>query len=444
MIKYIKLQTFFSDVLKLSVGTIAGRLITILALPLITRLYTPEEFSLLAIYIAFVSTLSIAACLRFDIAIPVVKRSLHAFYLLILSIVSAFFIGITSLLLLYFFQDFLLKAVDLKYQDLFIFSVPIGIFATAVYSTMQNYATRKRKFNILAVTRMYQAIISNSITIIFGLLFSGPWGLIVGSMANNGAGSLQLGIKSLKHEKELFKTCTKKRLYFTFRKFKEYPIYSASESLLNVASLQIPIMLIAAASPVKAGFLFVAMQFVNIPINLIGRSISQVFVSRVREEEENNRLDKFTFNVLMKLTSIGVPVLTVTGLSAPGLCKFIFGADWQDVGAFITLLVPWMVLQFIASPISMIMYAKGRQGLMLVLTSFGFVIRVLPITVLFFIESKAIVEVLVATSMLFYFVCMITFLKVSGLMISMKEMKFFGTLVTAMVGYILAAIMLYG
>ncbi len=61
------------DVLRLMTGTVGGRLIALAAMPLVTRLYSPQDFALLAVYLATVSLIGAIACLRFDVAIPVAQ-----------------------------------------------------------------------------------------------------------------------------------------------------------------------------------------------------------------------------------------------------------------------------------------------------------------------------------------------------------------------------------
>ena len=51
-------------------GTAFAQAIAVLALPLLTRLYTPDDFSVLAVYAALLGIISVVACLRLEIAIP--------------------------------------------------------------------------------------------------------------------------------------------------------------------------------------------------------------------------------------------------------------------------------------------------------------------------------------------------------------------------------------
>ena len=51
-------------------GGVLAHGITALALIVITRLYTPADFSVLAVYGSLLTIISVLACLRFEVAIP--------------------------------------------------------------------------------------------------------------------------------------------------------------------------------------------------------------------------------------------------------------------------------------------------------------------------------------------------------------------------------------
>ena len=85
IIQRLKASSLFTDTAKLVSGTAGGRLILLAVLPVVTRLYDPEDFALLAVYMALITTLSVAACLRLDIAIPLAETDEQAADLLVMS-----------------------------------------------------------------------------------------------------------------------------------------------------------------------------------------------------------------------------------------------------------------------------------------------------------------------------------------------------------------------
>ena len=69
---------FSRDILTLVTGTTIAQIITILASPVITRLYGPEAFGLLAIFTSITSIISVIICLRYEPAIMLPKSDEEA------------------------------------------------------------------------------------------------------------------------------------------------------------------------------------------------------------------------------------------------------------------------------------------------------------------------------------------------------------------------------
>ena len=84
----IRGQGFLGSVGVLVGGTGIAGAISALMLPVLTRLYTPHDFSLLAVLTGMIAIVSVAACLRFDIAIPVPERDSEAANVLGLAVLS--------------------------------------------------------------------------------------------------------------------------------------------------------------------------------------------------------------------------------------------------------------------------------------------------------------------------------------------------------------------
>jgi O-antigen/teichoic acid export membrane protein len=61
-------SSFTTDVLKLVTGTTFAQAVTILASPLLTRLYGPEAFGFLALFTSITSIIGVIACMPLAIS----------------------------------------------------------------------------------------------------------------------------------------------------------------------------------------------------------------------------------------------------------------------------------------------------------------------------------------------------------------------------------------
>jgi O-antigen/teichoic acid export membrane protein len=201
----------------------------------------------------------------------------------------------------------------------------------------------------------------------------------------------------------------------TLRRYRRFPVFSTPEALFNVAGVQVPVLLIAANSGTEAGFLLLAMQVMTAPMALLGSSISQVYMSRAPEEMREGRLAPFTLSIMRRLVLVGVGPLMVVGALSPFVFPWVFGPNWARAGEIVTWLVPWMALQFIASPVSMVLHTVNRQSWAMALQILGFFLRVLPITWISGGDGSYLVPTFVAGSVAFYFIYILTVIKAAGI-----------------------------
>lgn len=384
-------------------------MITFAALPMITRLYSPEDFALLAVYLSLVSTIAVAACLRFEIAIPLADTEIDAKALLILAFMALLCVVLIVLLLVLLVPRRISTFVGNPEIATYLWLVPMGIAFVGSYSILQFWTTRARRFGVIAQTRVSQAVAG--VTTILALGWAGvvPFGLLLGNMLNIGAGSLSLAVSVWQFDKIKLQAVPLSILSQTLRRYRRYPVFSTPEALFNIAGVQVSVLLIAVYNGTEAGFLFLAMQVMTAPMKLLGNSISQVYMSRALEEMRKGRLAPFTLSIMWRLVLLGMVPLVLVGALAPSLTPWVFGPEWIRAGEIITLLVPWMLLQFIASPVSMVMFVVGRQRAMLVLTTFGMVLRLAGIALAVNFQYS-LVGVFAMSSAFFYAICCATFI----------------------------------
>lgn len=251
----MKLSSFQKSVAVLFGGTALSQLITISALPILTRIYTPEDFSLLSVYAATLGILLTIACLRFEIAIPIPEHEGEAARLLILSIISTTILSALTIVAILIIPGSAINTTTNSQLSEYLWLIPAGVLMGGSYNAMQFWATRQKKFGLIAQTKLLQSITGTAIQILIGLLTASPLGLLLGYLINIAAGALGLGRKIIKEKKQAKNEISLKKIKLTFSKYQSFPKHSTTEALLNTAGIQLPIIIIAATmnSP-EAGF----------------------------------------------------------------------------------------------------------------------------------------------------------------------------------------------
>lgn len=403
-------------------GTAFAQGIAILALPILTRLYTPEDFSLLAIYTSLLLTLSAASCLRFEIAIPISESDNEAIYLVFLAVLSNFIISFLIGLIIWVFHSEIILFLKQPAFSSLIWFVPLGVFFSGLYSIFQHWATRKKQFSIIAKSRMVQSISGVSVQLIMGLLGFSALGLIIGQILKVSSAIWGLIANFVYEASGVIRTTTFYQLKQVFKKNNRFPKYSALEALANSAAIQLPVVIIAAISlDAEAGFLMLAMQIMAIPISFIGAAVSQVYLAHAPEKYSRGELTQYTYECILQLIKVGIIPLSIICFLAPTIVPFIFGEVWQRTGEMMLWMLPWFIMQFLVSPVSMSLHITGHQKVALILQIFGLIIRVGGLYLFSIFMVSRMFEYYAFSGFIFYSIYLfIVFLIVKG---SDKEFK---------------------
>lgn len=381
-------------------GTAFAQLIGLICLPILTRLYSPEDYSILGVYIAIVSILSVIACLRLEIAIPIAEKDEDAKSLLIISLIVNIIFVIILYLLLLLFYPLLKNFLIIQQLSMWIWFIPLGVLMSGLYSTLQYWSTRRKNFKDIAQTRMTQAIFGNSISLAIGVNSGGIGGLVIGQLFNFSGGLLKLGKSTYQDIRKVENTTNLKE---TLYKYKNFPRYSTFEALANISAIQLPLIIIASfiVGP-EVGYLMLAMKVLGIPMGLIGRAMSQVYLSHAPEYYKKNQLYSYTVSILKKIFKIVVVPFVLLAILSPYIFDFIFGKEWNGLGKYILIMIPWYFMQIISSPVSMALHIVDSQKAALSLQVLGLIIRVGVLWGLAIFGSSMIIDYYIFSGFLFY------------------------------------------
>jgi O-antigen/teichoic acid export membrane protein len=369
-------STFFKSVILLTSGVAIANLVTFAALPLLTRLYTPEDFSVLAVFSGVLSTLAVASCLRFDIAIPIPASDDDALNLLVLAVISAVIVAVVIALLTLALWPFVDEVPRLAQVAPYAWLLPIGLLISGLYLASQLHYVRHREFRLIAGTRIAQSGLAATVQIACGWTGIAPLGLLLGQVINAGAGALILFQRLLRSGGSIRDRVRSEHLRRLLREYRRFPTLSTLEALANASGIFLPVILIAMLDMgSEAGFLALAMTLMQAPMSLIGGAVAQVFLSRSPDSFRNRELGNLTQDVLIGLIRSGVGPILFAGIVAPGLVGIVFGEEWDRSGVLIAWMAPWFVLQFLTAPVSMALHVTGHQRRALAVQVLGLVTR---------------------------------------------------------------------
>lgn len=350
------------NVAKLVTGTTIGQFAVVVASPILTRLYTPSDFGILGVYAALIGMVGVVAGLRYELTIPLPRSNGSAANLLALTLIT---VGVTTLIvlgvILLFREDipFWVNAPTITDHLLF---VPMGVFLSGVYQAFNYWAIRRKYFNTIAQTTAQQGISSAGAQIGFGLIQTGSIGLMAGQLVGQLAGIAALIRRTYRNDRVQIKRLSWLRIRSVAKRYSRFPKYTTLQALLNTSSALLPLILFASLlSPAIAGLYMLAHRTLSLPLSLVGRSIGQVFHSRAAEAYLVGNLDQLTLSTFQRLLKIGLGPMIFIAVLAPDIFGFALGEEWRQAGIYAQWMMPWLIFQFVVSPLSIISSVTGHQ-----------------------------------------------------------------------------------
>lgn len=412
MFKKMMANKFVKNVSVLASGTAMSQLILVAVLPFLTRIYTPKDFEALALFLAIFSIINVIICLRFEIAIPIAKDDGSAISLVLLSLISTFVIVVLTSVFIFFFREKIDILTNYKISA-YLWLLPVALIFWGGYTALQYWATRKKQFSKIAKTRLIQSINGSVSQLVLGVSGFGALGLLLGYIIQIGSGIFSLAIFFFKETKEKILTIKIHTLKDVFLEYKRFPKYSTWEALANSVGIQVPIILIASyAIGAEAGYIMLAMRLLSAPMSLIGGAVAQVYLSEAPIYYQSGKLKEFTYKTITSLIKISIIPMILVAILSPMLIPIIFGIEWGRVGTLITWMVPWFLLQFIASPVSMVLHITDNQKSALVLQIIGALLRVGTIWFIVWNELSFVGEAYAVSSMVFYILYLVVILNI--------------------------------
>lgn len=396
-------------------GVAITQLIVILSSPILTRLYTPENFGMLAAYMSFLGVLSVGSSLRYELALPTsenIKEEVNLFSLSIAILVFNFLILST---VTYFFSEYLFLKFNLEELIAYRWFIPFGLLFIGAYKVSIQLATKQKRYKDVAQTKVTQSL---SMVFIQILLFKfGAVSLILGHIIGQSLGLLKVISKDNILEK-IKKHVNKKGILEIAIKYQNFPKFSLFSSLMNTLGSQLPVILLTALfSPAIAGFYALAQRIIFLPVTMLTQSIVGIIFGEGKELKSNNQLEDRIWSLHKTLTMLSLPLMIPTALALPVIFEKIFGTEWIMSGEFAALLLPWFFLVFTMTPVFDTFEAFYNQKLLMFFQFFLSVSRVIGIYIGYIQDSayKSLLYFTFSSIVIFlvFFLIIIKSLKIS-------------------------------
>lgn len=344
---------FLRSVTVLTSGTLIAQAISYAFTPLITRLFTTDEFGEFGIFMRIVALLTAIGTARYELTLPLPKKDQHAFQLFFLSLRIATWTLMVSLVMGLLYWLFSIRDIDTL---LFVGAISLTAFFMIFKNIGTNWAVRQKAFRRISLVNISSSLGTNGIKLIAGLLGAGALGLIYGTLMGTAVGVIWFMIDYFDQRKDSLFQRSRQRVRAMSRKYREFPAVNLPHTLIDTArELLIAFFLTYYLSTSLFGSFDLSFKMLKIPLLLIGTSIGQVMFQRASEQFANKEsIYPLVQRTVIMVLAIGILPFSVIFIWGEEIFTLVFGEEWNMAGQISSVIAPWLLLNLVASTISMI------------------------------------------------------------------------------------------
>lgn len=353
------------NVLTLMTGTSLAQAIPIAISPILTRLYSPDDFGRFALYMAIVMIAGVLVTGRYELAILLPRQDGDALHIAALAVVLSTAISTMLLIVVLFFAQPIATLLGNTALVPWLYWVPASTLLLGIYQSLNYWSNRKAQYKRLAISRTVQSSCAALAQMGGGYAGVGAVGLVGGQVTGQILSTGVLARLIWREDHELIRALRLLRSLALAKKYINFPKYLIAAHGFNTVSGQMPVLLLSALfNTAVVGFFTLTQRVMAAPMSLVANALGDVFRQEASQAYIHQGNCKAIYKkTFMRLLLISAGPFTVFFFVAPALFAWIFGEQWRIAGEYARILTPMAFLQFVISPLSAMFMIAEKQRL---------------------------------------------------------------------------------
>ncbi|GAT72197.1 polysaccharide biosynthesis protein [Microbacterium sp. HM58-2] len=322
--------------------------------PLLTRLYSADDFGLLALVTALSAVLGGFASLAFEAAVPIAKTNREAGALMLLgtACVAVMSLAVAAIALL--LRQSLATWFDSVMVAEFWWLIPSTVLTVGMFNVVSSWAIRRGQYRTLGARNALQGLAQVIWSVTLGLL--GPkFGFALASSL--GVGRLSGAVAAGRQPARLMWRALRERsteVWRVARLYRRFPLVLSWSRLINGLGLQLPVVLIAWwYGAYELGLFALTMRVISGPVGMLADAVAQYFEGAFASRlQTGDRLRPLIIKIGLAMAVIALPPAVLLWAVAPDLYAVLFGESWRASGELARAVALMFVFQLAVSPLS--------------------------------------------------------------------------------------------
>lgn len=340
--------------IKLTGATLIAQIIAITFIPIISRLYSPDDFAVFTFWSSLGGLVGGVLSLKQEQFL--LSRPQNEWAPILARIFFTYKVSI--FIFLFAFAIYVIVSDGLHSSKLIL--AFFYCLSTSLIISFSNIANICEKFTSLAKARIYMSLVLGSSQAGLGLLSDSPNSLLVGAV---GSQLIFLAFLYPKIRHNFSLPGKDNSLRPSVNDVKNSLSSICSSMTLSVATGFPPVMLYSLGYQHEAGVVAVLQRFMLIPVTLLANPLSQTFISFLKNLGEMPLTKKFLISSVVFI-SLSYSVSYVAALLAGkfSLFSFVLGPQWEEADAIAPSIVTIYTVLLIRNISTQYFMVKERQS----------------------------------------------------------------------------------
>lgn len=360
------MKLFFSHLNATFRGAVIGQIVPIAAMPIISRLYAPDEYGIFASLLSLSIVLTALMMLQMEVAVVLPQDDETGSKVARTAFQTGIVIASTLFILMIGLQPLIKDAPGLS--DLYGWSVLAPILGfLMVMVLLGNYlGSRLRLYHEVGNSTAALQIVNCATAIGLGLIKPGVgsllWARIMGQAASVAVCIKAIGWLGSEYKKHgILPWGEMKAMLSRYRKF---PLFTLPNTVLSMSSREcVTIILIAFQQPVAAGFYALVRSVLMIPASLLSTSVGPIFYREAAQSIDRPEFKIFSYELMLAIACVMAPGCIYIANWGPQIFAFIFGQSWAQAGIYAFVFMPVSILFVLSVWCSKVFEIRNRQNI---------------------------------------------------------------------------------
>lgn len=398
-----KVSDFYRHVGILLSGSTIAQLIPLLSELILVRLFTPEEFGILALFLSIGTLFSAVATARYDLAIVLPKTEQDAINVLALCLfVTIAIVTPLSAIAVGCFPNTIARWMDSPAIIDFLPWIPLFVFLSGIYAALFQWNTRRTQYKAMAGARISQSSANALTSLLTGWHNWRTLGLITGQIMGWATGTLRLFVSFWKKDRQILSFISKTKMHKQAKTYAQFPTINSLHMLSDIGQQSLSSILIARYfSETTLGFYSRMIRIVKVPMGFIGTSIGQVFYQEASKRwNAQMAINKLYIKNLSLMLALGFPIFSIIALWGPDIFALVLGKQWYIAGEYARWLSLGLFSNFVISPFSTLPLIANKQLPFFLFSLIANIAIVLSFVLSYYYLNQSLITALILISLI--------------------------------------------